>query len=457
MAKDMTKGNVVGLILGFALPVFLGNLFQSFYNIVDSVIVGRFVGVNALAAVGSTGSVMFCVQGLAQGLATGFGVVVAQTFGAKDQKGLRHYVAMSHYLMILVSVAATALLLFINRPVLRLLNTPDNIMKDASMYLQIIYAGFFVMMAYNLFAAVLRAIGDSRTPLYFLLLSSILNIILDLVFVINFRMGVAGVAYATVIAQAAAAALCFVYMCRKYPDVMKVQKDEAVFSMRSAGKLFGMGIPMALQFSITALGTMIVQSTLNLLGETAIAAFTAAQKLQGFVCQPYIALGSAMATYCGQNAGAGNMPRIKEGMKKTMLILMITVVIAFAAAWLVTPFGALLFVDASETEVIRLAVQYFHIASWFYPFLAAIFIYRNALQGIGFGLDAMLGGVFELAARGVLIWAIGTRFGYAGVCFTDPAAWIAALIPLIPLYHYRMKQAEKKMTLNIDYKGETIK
>lgn len=220
---------------------------------------------------------------------------------------------------------------------------------------------------------------------------------------------------------------------------MRVSRKESAFSFKSAGKLMEMGIPMALQFSITALGTMIVQSTLNLLGETAIAAYTAAQKLQGLIGQPYVALGTAMATYCGQNAGAGDMERIKDGFKKCMLILMVTVAITFAFAWLFSGVGALLFVDVKETEVIELTRQYFKIASWFYPFLASIFIFRNALQGIGYGLDAMLGGIFELAARGVLIKLIGTGFGYAGICFCDPAAWVAALIPLIPLFCYRMK------------------
>lgn len=445
MAKDMTQGSPVKLIIAFAVPIFIGNLFQNFYNIVDTMIVGRFVGVNALAAVGSTGSIMFCVQGLAMGMTTGFGVVISQAFGARDEKTLRHYVAMSNYLTLIISAAATVILLLVNRKVLELMNTPDNIFQGAYTYLFIIYAGFIAMMAYNLFAAVLRAIGDSRTPLYFLILSSILNIVLDLVLVIVFQMGVAGVALATVISQVVSAVLCFFYMMKKYPKIMRAERDEAGFSGRSAGKLMGMGIPMALQFSITALGTMIVQSTLNLLGETAIAAYTAAQKLQGLIGQPYIALGTAMATYAGQNAGAGNFARIKDGFKKCMLVLMVTVAITFAIAWIFSGFGALLFVDAKETEVIALTKEYFKIASWFYPFLASIFIFRNALQGIGYGLDAMLGGIFELAARGVLIRLIGTGFGYAGICFCDPAAWVAALIPLIPLYYYRMKKAEKKI------------
>lgn len=442
MAKDMTSGNPVKLIVAFALPIFIGNLFQNFYNIVDTMIVGRFVGVNALAAVGSTGSIMFCVQGLAMGMTTGFGVVIAQAFGAKDEKALRHYVAMSHYLTVLISVTATALLLFFNSRVLKIMNTPDDIFDGAYTYLLIIFAGYIIMMAYNLFAAILRAIGDSRTPLYFLILSSVLNIALDLLFVIRFQMGVAGVAYATVIAQAVSAVLCFFYMMKKYPRIMKAGQKEARFSFRSARKLMGMGIPMALQFSITALGTMIVQSALNLLGEASIAAYTAAQKLQSLVGQPYIALGTAMATYCGQNAGAGDFARIRDGFKKCMMVLMITVAITFGMAWLLSGVGALLFVEASQTEVIELTKDYFKIASWFYPFLASIFIFRNALQGIGYGLDAMLGGIFELAARGVLIKIIGTSFGYAGICFCDPAAWIAALIPLVPLYYYRIRKSE---------------
>ena len=444
MAKDMTSGSPIKHIIGFAVPVFLGSIFQQFYNIVDTMIVGRFVGVNALAAVGSTSSIMFCVQGIATGLTTGFGVLISQAFGAKNEKGLRHNVSMSTYLTVIISILVTTILLIVNKPLLHTMNTPEEIFGGASTYLRIIFAGFCATMGYNLFAAILRAIGDSKTPLYFLILSSVLNIILDLVFVITFRMGVAGVAYATVVSQVVSAVLCFLYMKRKYPQVMRAEADEKRFSMGSAGKLMGMGVPMALQFSITALGTMIVQSTLNLLGETAIAAYAAAQKLQGIVGQPYVALGSAMATYSGQNAGAGDFKRIRDGFKKCMLLLVITVAITFVLARTLGGAATMLFVDQAETEVIRLSEQYFSIATWFYLPLASIFIFRNALQGIGFGVDAMIGGVFELAARALLIKIIGTGFGYAGICFCDPAAWVAALIPLIPLYYYRMKQAEMR-------------
>ena len=444
MAKDMTSGSPVKHIIAFAIPVFIGSIFQQFYNIVDTIIVGRFVGVNALAAVGSTSSIMFCVQGLATGLTTGFGVVISQTYGAKNSKNLRHYVAMSTYLMIILSVVLTGILLLVNKPLLHIMNTPEEIFGGAATYLGIIFAGFCATIGYNLFAAILRAIGDSKTPLYFLLLSSALNIVLDLLFVITFQLGVAGVAYATVIAQAVSAILCYAYMKKKYPQIMNAQAEEKAFSGRSAYKLMGMGIPMALQFSITALGTMIVQSALNLLGETTIAAYAAAQKLQGLIGQPYVALGTAVATYCGQNAGANNYERIKDGIKKAMMLLVVSVVITFVFARVFGGAATTMFVDSSETEVIRLSEQYFSIASWFYLPLASIFIYRNALQGIGYGVDAMFGGIFELAARAGLVKIIGINFGYAGICFCDPAAWVAALIPLIPLYYYRIRQAENR-------------
>ena len=444
MAKDMTTGSPTKHIIGFAVPIFLGSIFQQFYNIVDTMIVGRFVGVNALAAVGSTSSIIFCVQGIAMGMSTGFGVVVSQAFGAKHERDLRHNVAMSAYLTILIATAVTTILLLANKPLLHAMNTPAEIFEGAHTHLSVIFAGFCATMAYNLFAAILRAIGDSKTPLFFLIVSSVLNIVLDLVFVINFKMGVAGVGYATVISQSVSAILCFFYMKKKYPQVMKAETEEKRFSGRSAARLMGMGIPMALQFSITSFGTMIVQSTLNLLGETAIAAYAAAQKIQGLICQPYVALGTALATYSGQNAGAGNYGRIKDGLKKSMLILLAVVVITFAIARIFGGAATTLFVDGAETEVIRLSEKYFSIAAWFYLPLASIFIFRNTLQGIGYGVDAMFGGVFELAARALLIKIIGTNFGYAGVCFCDPAAWVAALIPLIPLYYYRMRQAEMR-------------
>ena len=265
MIQDMTKGNPFRLILLFTIPVFVGNLFQTFYNLVDSVIVGQFLGVNALAAVGGTGSLMFLVLGWVNGMTSGFSILIAQSFGAGDDKRLRHCVVMSVYLCAAMAVVMTGGLLVANESILQVMNTPQEILGDSASYVGVIYAGLAATFAYNMLAGISRALGDSRTPLYFLVLSSALNILLDLLLVAVLPLGVAGAGYATVIAQTVSAVLCFCYIRKRY-EVLRITREDRAFSARSAGQLLGIGIPMALQFSITGLGTMVVQASLNLLG-----------------------------------------------------------------------------------------------------------------------------------------------------------------------------------------------
>ena len=441
--NDMTSGSPVRLILQFMIPVCLGNIFQQFYNVADSIVAGQFIGVNALAAIGSTGSLMFFVTGWLNGLSSGFAILVSQRFGARRYDQMRHYVAMSIYLAAAFAIVMTAGLLILNEPILRMMNFSDEIMPDVTAYMGIIYAGLIVTAAYNSLAAFLRALGDSKSPLYFLIISAVINVALDIAFIVWFGMGVEGCAYATVIAQGISALLCFVYILKKFP-ILHLKKEDFRISFRSFGHLLSLGIPMGLQFSITAIGTIIVQGAVNVYGEIYMAGFAAAGKLQNIIATVFTAFGATIATFVGQNRGAGKMDRVKTGVKYTQSMILIWSVVTMALVFFFGKYMMLLFVSVSETEVIDAASVYFRTVFWCYPFLGSIFLYRNTLQGMGYGLVPMLGGVFELAARSAIVMTVAGRTSFAGVCLSDPAAWIAALIPLVPYYIYTMRKWEKK-------------
>ena len=441
--RDMTSGGPAGVIIRFMIPVFLGNIFQQFYNVADSIVAGQFIGVNALAAIGSTGSLMFFVTGWLNGLSSGFAILVSQWFGARQYDRMRHYVAMSVYLAAGFAILMTAVLMIANVPILRMMNFSDEIMPDVKAYMEIIYAGLIVTAAYNALASFLRALGDSRSPLYFLIISAAINVVLDIVFIVNFRMGVEGCAYATVIAQGISAVLCFVYILKKFP-ILHLKKENFVISFSSFGRLLALGIPMGLQFSITAIGTIIVQGAVNVYGEVYMAGFSAAGKLQNILSAVFTAFGATIATYVGQNRGAGRMDRVKVGVKYTQIMILAWSVVVMIAMYFGGKYMTWLFVSPSETEVVDAAVTYFHTVFWCYPFLGSIFLYRNTLQGMGYGLGPMLGGVFELVARTAIVTIVAGKTSFAGVCLSDPAAWIAALIPLVPYYFYTMHKWEKQ-------------
>lgn len=439
MTNDMSRGNPARLIISFMLPVLAGNIFQQFYNVVDSVIVGQFLGVNALAAVGSTGSVVFLVWGLVTGLTSGFSVILAQQFGAGDKKGLCRYEGASVWLCGVIGILMTVILMLGLNPILRLMNTPDEIFGETRAYLGVLFAGILITFAYNMLAGMLRALGDSKTPLLFLVIASILNIVLDIVFILYCNTGVAGAAYATLIAQAVSALLCVRHIAKKY-EILKISRQDIHCSVSSAKKLLNVGIPMGLQFSITAIGTMIVQAALNGLGPVYIAGFSAAGKIGNIATQPFPSLGVAMATYTGQNMGARRFDRVKKGVSAGFVICLVCSVITGAAVYLFGPYMMKIFASGESGQMIEYGVEYLKISAWFYPPLSLIFLYRNTLQGLGDGLVPMLGGVFELAARFGAILVLAEPFGYTGICFSDPAAWVMALIPLVPVYYWRMKK-----------------
>ena len=408
----MTVGNPVSLIIKFMIPMCLGNLFQQFYNIADSIVAGKFIGVNALAAIGSTGSLMFFVTGWLNGLCSGFAIIIAQMFGAKKYDRMRHYVAMSVYLMAAFSITMTIGFSLANKPILHLMNSPEEVFNDVTAYMGIIYAGLIITGAYNALAAFLRALGDSKSPLYFLIISAAINVVLDVVFIAVFGMGVEGCGYATVIG--------------------------------SFGRLLKLGIPMGLQFSITAIGTIIVQSAVNIYGPVYMAGFSAAGKIQNIFATVFTSFGATIATYVGQNRGAGKMDRVKNGVRYTQFMIWGWSVFVMFLMFFFGKYLTYLFVDPSEQDVVKVSVTYFRTVFWAYPFLGSIFLYRNTLQGMGYGLVPMLGGVFELVARAGIVVLIAGHTSFAGVCLADPTAWIAALIPLVPYYFHVMKKYKNR-------------
>ena len=442
--SDMTTGSPTKLIIRFMIPMFLGNLFQQFYNVVDSIVAGQFLGVQALAAIGSTGSLMFFVIGWLNGLTSGFAIMVAQCFGAKKEDRMRHYVAMSVYLSVAFALVMTIGLTLANEPILRLMNYSEEIMPEVKAYMGIIYAGLLVTVAYDALSAFLRALGDSRSPLYFLMISAGINVFLDIVFIVVMGMGVEGCAYATVIAQAISAFCCFIYIVKKYP-ILHLKKEDFRYSWNSVKKLLGLGIPMALQFSITAIGTIIVQGAVNVYGETYMAGFSAAGKLQNILGTVFVAFGATVATYVGQNRGAGRIDRVREGVRCTQYMILAWSVIVMILMFFFGKYMTCIFVNSSETDVLAVSVEYFHTVFWCYPFLGSIFLYRNTLQGMGYGLVPMMGGIFELAARTIIVLLVAGRTSFRGVCLADPAAWIAALIPLVPYYIYIMRKQKQKI------------
>lgn len=439
MTKDMTTGNPLKLILFFSIPLLIGNVFQQFYSMVDTIIVGRYVGVQALAAVGVTGSLSFLILGFTFGLTGGFSVIIAQRFGADDEDGLRKSVATSTILSIISTIIITLASMLSAKPVLSLMNTPDDIINDATIYIIIIYAGTCATVFYNMIAGILRSLGDSKTPLYFLILSSILNIILDLFFILNFNMGVRGAAYATVIAQGISGILCLIYALKKYP-ILRLKKEDWIWDKNFALKHLNVGIPMALQFSITATGVMVLKTALNAFGSTVIAAYTAASKVEQIVTQPGISFGTTMATYCGQNLGAGKYDRIKEGVKKGSII---TIMVSIIAAVVLFVFGkslSTLFISSDQIEALNYSKQYLNTVAAFLPILGMLFIYRNSLQGIGDAFIPMMAGVAELVARVIVAFTLPAFIGYIGICLASPFAWIGATIPMAIKYRILIKR-----------------
>lgn len=437
LEKDMTTGSPAKVIFSFTVPIFLGNVFQQFYSMADTVIVGKFVGTKALAAVGSTGTIMFLIVVSLIGLTAGFTVMTAQRFGAGDIKGVRKTVAMAAILSAVFSVIVTIASMVFMRPLLQLMNTPSDIFADAYEYIMIICAGIIAQVLYNLLSSILRALGNSKTPLYFLILAALLNIVLDLVFMIVFHMGAAGAAYATVISQGVSGILCLVYIVKKVP-VLKMCRDDWRMDWKLIRFQLAVGLPMAFQYSITAIGTMMVQSALNVLGSTMVAAFTAANKIEQLVSQAFVALGTTLATYSAQNMGAGKVKRIRQGFKAATLISFVYAVVTGVLIATVGKYLTILFLSGDLTEILEAVDVYLKCAGVFFIPLAVVNLYRNGIQGMGFGILPMMAGIAELVGRGATAVVAAHYKSYFGICMASPVAWIFAAVLLIVMYFYIM-------------------
>lgn len=444
MQTDMTVGKPMKMILNFTIPVFIGNVFQQFYNMMDAIIVGKFVGTKGLAAVGSTGTIMFLILGFLMGLTAGFTVLTSQKFGAGKMKEMRQTVGNAAILSVVVSAVMTVGSMAGMKAILTVMHTPDDIFNDAYAYIMIICGGIFAQVLYNILASILRALGNSKTPLYFLILAALLNIVLDLLFIIVFRMGVSGAAWATVISQGVSGVLCLIYIIRSVPE-LKLTKDEWRFRWSIARKQIGVGIPMGLQYSITAIGTMMVQSALNILGSYPVAAFTAGNKIENIFTQAYVALGTTMATYNAQNIGAGKLERVRQGFRDSHVLGMVYSVVTGIILFTVGKNFAYLFISDNAAEVIPMVDIYVKCVGLFLIPLHLVNDLRNGIQGMGYGVLPMMAGVAELLGRGSTAMVAAMKKSYFGTCMASPVAWIFASVLLIFMYFYVMKDMEKKI------------
>ena len=441
MVRDMTTGNSAKQILKFSLPLLIGTVFQQFYNMVDSIIVGKFLGTQPFAAVGMTGSITFFVLGLVFGACSGFAIPVAQDFGAHDEAGVRRCVANIIHIGVIFGLVMTLATTLLTRQILVWMDTPEELMQDAYDYLFWIFLGIGSLMLYNLLAGILRSLGDSTTPLIFLILSSLLNIGLDVLLVWTLNVGVKGAAIATVIAQLISGLGCLVFMIRKFPMLRLTRKDLHP-DLPTIRRLSGIGFPMGLQFSITAIGSIILQKSVNALGTTIIASVSAAAKVQNLVVSPMDAFGVSMATFAGQNYGAGKIDRVRRGVRQVFWMLTAYSLLALGIVYFSGSTIALLFVDASETEILACTQHFLIMNGLFYIPLGVIYVLRNTLQGVGFSKIAMLSGLFELVARSVMGLFVVPKFGFNAVCLAHPTAWIMADLILIVLYLILMKRLD---------------
>lgn len=428
---DLTVGKPLFQILRFALPLVLGTLFQQLYSFADTVIVGRCLGTDALGAVGTTYSLNFLILGFVQGACVGFGIPVAETFGAKDQGGLRKYLFNGALLCVVLSVVFTIFTTLMAGPLLQLIHTPEELYADAVLYIRIIFLGIPATVLYNYASSVLRAMGDSQHPFYFLLAASVLNIGLDYLLIVPMGMGVDGAAIATVLSQLLSGGLCAFWFFTR-----TAKQEELTFrgqgSLLSAGhckRLAYIGFPMGFEYSVSAIGAVIMQDAINLLGSTAVAAQTAGEKIRQMFTLPMESVGMAMATYVGQNHGAHRTDRIQQGIKDGCTIQLTYCVAAWVVIFFVKPYAVGLVLGDADPAVTAGAIQYLAIMSLLFCFHGLLMIFRNTLQGLGYSVQAIISGVGELIGRSLGgLLAVKTGLGYVGICLSNPFAWGLAML-----------------------------
>ncbi len=443
MEQNLTVGKPLKQILLFSVPLLIGNIFQQLYNMVDTVIVGQTISTHALAGVGATGAIGFVVIGFVQGLTAGFSIRTSQYIGARRMEDARRSVAVALKLCLYFSVGITLLAVWTAAPLLRLMQTPDTIFPYSYRFIVTIYEGIFATVLYNMAAFLLRAVGDSRTPLYFLVIASFLNVGLELLFILVFHWGVGGAALATVISQALSGIASMAVFLVKYPH-MRPRKADFRWDPHYAYQFIRLGLPMALQFSITGIGVMAQQTALNRLGDLVITAYTAANKIDNLASQAMVALGTGLATFCGQNYGAGRLDRIRTGVRQSMLVL--TGYAVLGAVFVVATAEPLTYLFVNAKDVTPALVgdvrRYLLFQGLFYIALGSIFCYRNALQGMGHSALTMIGGGIELVMRMIAAFLLAHLFGFLGVCWSNPSAWVGAGLFFVLAYGILIRRAQ---------------
>ena len=442
--NDMTVGSPMRAIFKFAVPLILGYILQQMYLIIDTVIVGRWIGVNALAAIGASTSIMFLIMGFCNGSCAGFAIPVAQAFGAKDFRKMRTYVSNSYRIAITFAVVITLLSCLFCKKILHLVNTPLEVFDDAYIFLMLQFAAIPFTIGYNLLAGQIRALGNSKQPFYFLITASVVNILLDVLLILILGLGVEGAGIATLLSQAFSVCLCIRFIKKKM-QILIPQGEERDFDNKKISILLNNGVPMGLQFSITGIGIIMLQSANNALGITCVAAFIAAMRIKYLFTCVFENIGVAMATYCGQNLGAKKMERISQGVRSAIKMMLIFFVFSFIV---ITPFAddmMTLFVDKGEAEVVTYAAEFMRIACYFYPCLGLLTIFRYSIQGLGYSNLSMMSGMMEMIARcGVSLWLV-PAFMWTGVCYGDPVAWVMADMFLLPAFWWLFKHLKKRI------------
>lgn len=440
---DMTKGKPFLVILKFSIPVFLGAILQQIYNITDAIIVGQFIGTLQLAAVGSTSAIMFIFYGFTFGMTAGFVIAVAQYFGAKDYDNMRKSVICSTVLTLIIGVVVTLIGVIFMDDILVLLNTPENIYKDAYDYIIIICIGLIAQMLFNLLLSILRAVGNSKVPLYFFILSTVLNVVIDIFLIFTFDMGVNAVALGTVLSQFIAGFFTLIYIIIKVP-ILHIKKEDFKFDFSIYLNILQLGLPMALQYFITSIGKMMVQSSLNLLGPTYIAAVTAGNKVEQIVTQGSVALGVGIAIFVAQNKGANNIKRIREGFRAVTIMGIIYYIVIMIFHWTVAKYTTYLFITDDINILMNDIDIYLKAIALFFIPLSIVDIYRSGLHGLGFGFLPLFSGIAELIGRGAMAIISEKTNSYLAICLASPIAWICADILLLITYFFLIKIKYKK-------------
>ncbi|MDR0984244.1 MAG: MATE family efflux transporter [Ruminococcus sp.] len=452
MTKDMTVGSPFKHILAFWIPLFLGNMFQQVYNITDSIVVGKFMGNDALGGVGSTGALNFLVIGFVMGMTSGFGINISQAFGAKDFSKMRSYIMNSFYLCLILTIVLTLLTGFFTKELLIITDTPESMFEYAYGFIHTVFLGIVTIIAYNMFACILRALGDTRTPLYFLIVACAINVSLDLLFIIVFKWGVVGAGLATVLAQGLSALFCFIYIKKKFP-ILDFEKKDYKIDFLLWKDLLKIGVPMSLQFMVTAIGAVVLQGAVNSLMNSVVTATTAANRILNIALMPMDAIGITLATYAGQNLGAGKIDRIFEGVKKGFFLSMSYCVIVGTAFFFFGGDMCKMFFDTNDenlSEILILCNKFMQITTIFYPALGALFILRNTLQGLGYSFAALFAGFVELAARVYVAFGLVGAFGFSAICYSGPIAWTAAMLFLVVVYIIKAKHLAHPEKFSID-------